>query len=86
MHLKLGCPCRVSKLQKMGGRFVANMVAAMLLCLASVSAQECLNFDSNMGATYDLKDLQRYVCPLRFSVTLLPGIVFIKCSQKKSLW
>lgn len=43
-----------------GGMKVASCFVVVFASLRLfVGAQECLNFDSNMGATFDLKDLQR---------------------------
>ena len=49
---------------------MAKFFAAMIVCSAGVSSQDCLHFDSNMGATYDLTDLQRYLLLSDFFVLI----------------
>lgn len=36
-------------------------VLALALLASVVAGQQCEHFDSNMGATFDLSDLKRYV-------------------------
>ena len=50
------------------------LVVTLLACVAS--GQQCEHFDSNMGATFDLSDLKRYVASttneeIRYELALL---------------